>query len=120
MYSTENGGEPTLVAVGYVFYKILPKEEILWIEHIIIAGRFRRKGLGKRLLLWAAVRAESEGCRALRLRSLATADGFYSSLGFRMLYDTELPKDLLAMELKLRSPLLRAVWSQGEESLRHW
>lgn len=60
---------------------------ILFVENVVVAGRFQRRGVGRRLMEAAVRLGESAGCYKVQL--LAADDeyvhGFYEACGFKAL-----------------------------------
>jgi GNAT superfamily N-acetyltransferase len=55
------------------------------IEAVRVAGTYRRRGLGREMIMWAIGQARSRGCRVVQLTSdkrRSDAIRFYESLGF--------------------------------------
>jgi len=66
------------------------------VSDVIVASKYRRQGIGRKLLEAAESYAKSNGVRWLRIGVLAenhSADGLYDSIGFKRFY-VEREKDL--------------------------
>ena len=68
------------------------------VSDVVVASKYRKRGIGKKLLEAAESYAKSYGVRWLRIGVLAenhTADGLYDSMGFKRMYierEKELPE----------------------------
>jgi ribosomal protein S18 acetylase RimI-like enzyme len=59
------------------------------VSEVVVASKYRKRGIGKKLLEAAESYAKSNGVRWLRIGVLAenhSADGLYESMGFKRLY----------------------------------
>merc|ERR1719221_1335153 len=54
-----------------------------WIAHLAVLEEFKRRGLGRRLIIWATKMAVASGRKSLRLDAVPKAVDFYMKLGFR-------------------------------------
>ena len=67
---------------------------------VVVASKYRKQGVGRKLLEAAESYAKSKGVRWLRIGVLAenhSADGLYDAMGFKRLY-IEREKELLGPE----------------------
>ena len=68
------------------------------VSDVVVASKYRKQGVGRKLLEAAESYAKSKGVRWLRIGVLAenhSADGLYDSIGFKRLY-IEREKELTA------------------------
>ncbi len=59
------------------------------VSDVIVASRYRKRGIGRKLLEAAESYAKSNGVKWLRIGVLAenhSADGLYNSMGFKIMY----------------------------------
>jgi len=59
------------------------------VSDVVVASKYRKQGVGRKLLEAAELYAKSKGVRWLRIGVLAenhSADGLYDSIGFKRLY----------------------------------
>ncbi len=59
------------------------------VSDVVVASKYRKQGIGRKLLEAAELYAKSKGVRWLRIGVLAenhSADGLYDSIGFKRMY----------------------------------
>ncbi|MEW5708493.1 MAG: GNAT family N-acetyltransferase [Pseudomonadota bacterium] len=67
----------------------------LHIDDLVVSGRARRRGVGRRLLAYAEGYAREQGLNAVFLDSRADAVTFYAALGYRPHTATVMRKDFI-------------------------
>jgi len=72
--------------LAFILYHVrkdmIANERMLWIEQVAVLEPLRKRGLGKALLAWAALRAEAKACDVLKADPILSAQRYYSDLGF--------------------------------------
>lgn len=96
MLDLETVGETQIVTVpegaaGYVWYVVLPRRRlfvsrpVFWINYLVIAEPFQRRGIGAEVIERCAAFARAAGCRHMELWVQPVNDGarkFYERVGF--------------------------------------
>ncbi len=73
------------VLISRVINRLAKKKNILFIDDLIVNGKYRNKGIGKLLIQDATTYAKSKDCGALELTSMienVNAHRFYENNGF--------------------------------------
>ncbi len=73
------------VLISRVINRLAKKKNILFIDDLIVNGKYRNKGIGKLLIQDASTYAKSKDCGALELTSMienVNAHKFYANNGF--------------------------------------